>query len=114
MQRDWFTLLVALLALVCWTVFAHGEDVHLFVLGIAVADIAVVKFASLDEVRRRQWALSGLLALVVATISWVTISQWFPANAEGSRLGPFLEGLVPSLALGGVLVWVFRSNRESR
>lgn len=113
MQRDGFTLLIALLVLVCWTVFTHGEEVHLFLLGIALADIAVVKFASLDKARRQLWARSGLLALVVAAVFWLALSQWFPADTKGSRLGPFLEGLVPSLALGGLLVWVYRSKRES-
>ncbi len=112
MQRDGFTLLVALLALVCWTAFSHGEDVHLFLLGVALADLAVVKFASINKIRRPQWAVSGLLALVATTAFWLALSQYFPAKAESSRLGPFLEGLVPSLALGGLLVWVFRGTQR--
>lgn len=112
LQRDWFTLLMALLALVCWTVFAHGEDVHLFLLGVALADVAVVKFASIDKARRQTWMVSGLLAVFVSAACWLVLAQYFPAKAEGSRLGPFLEGLVPSLALGGLLVWLFRSARE--
>jgi hypothetical protein len=109
MQRDGFTLVIALLVLMAGTLFAHGEELYLFLFGIAVADLVVLRLASLGKERRRLRTRSGLMALVVAIAFWFVLSRYYPAKAEASGLGPFLDGLVPSLALGGALVWLYHS-----
>lgn len=109
MQRDGFTLVIALLVLLAGTLFAHGEELYLFLFGMAVADLAVLRLASLSKDRRRQRTRYGLLALAVTIAFWFVLSQYYPAKAEASGLGPFLEGLVPSLALGGALVYLYRT-----
>jgi Kef-type K+ transport system membrane component KefB len=109
MQRDGFTLVIALLVLVAGTLFAHGEELYLFLFGIAVADLAVLALASLSEEHRRLRTRSGLMALAVAITFWFVLSQYYPAKAEASGLRPFLEGLIPSLALGGALVWLYHN-----
>ncbi len=109
MQRDGFTLVVALLVLLAGTLFAHGEDLYLFLFGMAVADLAVLRLASMSKDRRRLRARSGLLALAVTVAFWFVLAQYYPAKAEASGLGPFLEGLVPSVALGGALVYLYRT-----
>ncbi len=109
MQRDGFTLVIALLVLLGGTLFAHGEDLPLFLFGMAVADLAVLRLASLSKDRRRLRARTGLLALAAAIAFWFVLSRYYPAKAEASGLGPFLEGLIPSLALGGALVHLYRT-----
>jgi len=109
MQRDGFTLLMALLVLLAGTLFAHGDDLYLFLFGIAVADLAVLRLASMRKDRRRSRARSGLLALAAAVAFWFVLAKYYPAKAAASGLGPFLEGLVPSLALGFALIWLYRS-----
>jgi hypothetical protein len=113
MQRDWFTLVVALLVLIAGTLFAHGDDLYLFLLGVAAADFAVLKFASMTRAPRPSRTHSGLLALAATAAFWFVLSQYFPAQAERTGLGYFMQGLIPSLALGGTLLWLYR-NREPR
>jgi hypothetical protein len=102
---------LAFLAFVPNLAFAHGEDVLLFPLGtlVAVAAILLASFARRAQLGVRVFA--GAVAIAASIPFWFVPSNVIPPALRYTGWGNFVVGFLPSLAVGCLVLWLFRRRR---
>lgn len=91
----------------------HGEGVLLFPFGTLIALIAVIALSLRCKIRWFAALCAAALALAASLPFWFIPGNYFPAVMHHADWGYFVTGFVPSIAAGGVAVWLFRRARRS-
>ena len=99
------------LALIPGHAFAHGQEMLLFPIGTLIAVAAVFALAASSKARWPVKLCAVLLALAATLPFWFLSQEDLPAVMAYTGWGNFVFGFVPSIAVGGLVVWLAYRNR---
>lgn len=103
-----------LLAFVPSVAMAHGEEVLLFPIGTLLAVAAILLTAFMQAVRWHVRVAACILAFAASIPFWLIPSDYIPEDMQHTGWGNFIMGFLPSLAVGWLVIWLFRGTSTGR